>query len=63
MANIEGNVPGAGIVMTVHDEVVVECDDDVTLEEIRSEMNTPPRWATGLPLDSDGFECAYYKKD
>lgn len=63
MANIEGNVPGAGIVMTVHDEVVVECDDDVTLEEIRSEMNTPPRWATDLPLDSDGFECAYYKKD
>ena len=26
-------------------------------------MATPPDWADGLPLDADGYECSYYRKD
>lgn len=26
-------------------------------------MTTPPDWAAGLPLDADGYECDYYRKD
>jgi integrase catalytic subunit (fragment) len=33
------------------------------IEEICEVMATVPNWAERLPLDADGFECSYYRKD
>ena len=33
------------------------------IEEICEVMATVLDWAEGLPLDADGFECSYYRKD
>lgn len=56
---------GEATVMHVHDEVVCECafDDKVALDRIISILVEKPHWAEGLPLDADGFESKYYKKD
>ena len=56
---------GHKIVMHVHDEVVIDhpITSGVSVEEICEVMATVPDWAKGLPLDADGFECSYYRKD
>ena len=56
---------GHKIVMHVHDEAVIEepLTSSATVEGICHLMATPPAWAVGLPLDADGYECAFYKKD
>lgn len=53
---------GYPIVMHVHDEAIIESDVDTigTIEEI---MGRPISWAEGLPLEADGFETTFYKKD
>lgn len=49
----------------IHDEVILEVpeDSDKTLEEAIGVMCRLPEWAKGLPLNADGFESGYYKKD
>lgn len=49
----------------IHDEVILEVPEDSgrTLEEAVSVMCRLPGWAAGLPLNADGFEAYYYKKD
>ena len=49
----------------VHDEAVIEepLTSSATVESICQLMATPPAWADGLPLDADGYDCAFYKKD
>jgi len=56
---------GYQIIMSIHDEIVVECDEDNdgALEEIINIMREPLDWAPGLPLDAAGFETPYYMKD
>lgn len=56
---------GHRVVMHVHDEAVIEeaCAYSATVESVCQLMSTPPAWADGLPLDADGYECAFYKKD
>lgn len=56
---------GYKIVMHIHDEIVVEVDkrDDNALDHICRLMTQDIEWAPGLPLDADGYECAYYRKD
>ncbi len=51
------------IVMHVHDEVVIEIPEDVSLSEIDQIMGESIEWAPGLPLGADGFETSYYRKD
>ena len=53
---------GHRIVMHVHDEIVVETAD-ATVDQISALMCDPPRWAAGLPLEADGYQCDFYKKD
>lgn len=50
------------IVGHVHDEIIVECDRDMTVEEVCSLMEKSPEWADGLPLRADGYECEFYMK-
>ena len=51
------------IVAHVHDEVIIECPPDTSVDEICSLMATVPPWAEGLILRADGYECLAYKKD
>ena len=63
ICRIEFDESGDGcIVAHVHDEIVLEVSEEVTVEEIARGMTVVPSWADGLILDADGFESAYYRK-
>ena len=47
----------------VHDEVIVECGMEVTVEEVCELMGQVPGWAKGLELQADGYETRFYRKD
>ena len=51
------------IVAHVHDEVIIEADQSLSLDMVCKQMGRVPPWATGLLLDADGYECDFYKKD
>ena len=60
--NNERDLPICG---HVHDEGIVERDDDPFvpgLQEMLYEMEQPISWAPGLPLKGDGFEDQVYHK-
>lgn len=50
------------IVAHVHDEVIVECTPDTTVEQVCHLMEQTPDWAEGLLLRADGYECEFYMK-
>ena len=47
----------------VHDEVIVECRPDISVDTICKIMGQAPPWTPGLLLRADGYECDFYKKD
>ena len=47
----------------VHDELIIECSKDVSLEAICEQMGRTPSWAKGLIMRADGYETEFYKKD
>ena len=47
----------------VHDEIIIECSKDVSVDAICEQMGRTPPWIEGLVLCADGFECDFYKKD
>lgn len=51
------------IVAHVHDEIIIEAPKDMSLEEVCQQMARTPKWAKGLILRADGYECEFYKKD
>ena len=51
------------IVAHIHDEIIIECSPDVSLDGICEQMSRVPDWAEGLLLRADGYECEFYKKD
>lgn len=50
------------IVAHVHDELIIECDQAVSLDAVCKQMARTPPWAEGLVLDADGFEARFYMK-
>lgn len=55
-----------GIVMHIHDEMVVEVkkeDAQVALRDIQTLMADPVHWAPGLLLRGDGYITDFYRKD
>ena len=52
-----------GIVMHIHDELVIEADPRMSLEAVCEQMGRTPPWAKGLQLRADGYETEFYKKD
>lgn len=50
------------IVGHVHDELIIECSEKLSLEKICEQMGRTPKWITGLPLRADGYECGFYQK-
>ncbi|MCR4554408.1 MAG: DNA polymerase, partial [Succinivibrionaceae bacterium] len=51
------------IVGHVHDELIIECSENVSLKAVCEQMGRTPVWITGLHLRADGYECGFYKKD
>jgi DNA polymerase len=55
---------GFKIVMHVHDEAVIEIEENAAdLEAINRIMGEPVEWAKGLPLTADSYSTPFYKKD
>lgn len=53
---------GWQVVFHVHDEIVLDVPQSVTVEEVCQVMCEPIEWAPGLILKAEGFESDYYKK-
>ena len=51
------------IVAHVHDELIIECPMETSLQEICGKMGRTPPWLPGLSLRADGYETMFYKKD
>ena len=51
------------IVGHVHDELIIECSKEVSVDAICQQMGRTPPWAEGLILRADGYECEFYQKD
>ena len=51
------------IVMHIHDEIVIEANEDLPLQAVCEQMGKTPPWAEGLLLNADGFTCEFYQKD
>ena len=47
----------------IHDEVVIECSKDVSVDAVCELMGRTPPWANGLVLNADGYEDLFYRKD
>ena len=46
----------------VHDELIIECSPDVSLDAICEQMGRTPPWIPGIELRADGYECNFYQK-
>ena len=57
------NNEGYGVVMHIHDEVVIEAPPETSIDEICRVMGQTPKWADGLLLRADGYVCDFYRKD
>lgn len=63
-AMIRLDIQGYKIVMHVHDEIIIEIqNEESSVEEVCKIMSQTPAWAKGLLLDADGFESEFYKKE
>ena len=50
------------IVGHVHDEVIAEVPEDVSVKEVCDIMGQAVSWLPGLDLRADGYECMFYMK-
>lgn len=54
---------GYPLIMTVHDELVADAPKDFgSLDEFCTLMQTPPKWAAGIPVAAEGWEGHRYRK-
>ena len=47
----------------VHDELIIECQSDVSLDELCKQMARVPDWMPDILLRADGYTTPFYKKD
>lgn len=50
------------IVGHVHDELIIECPQNTSLEQVCEIMGQTPPWLPGIDLRADGYCCAFYQK-
>ena len=54
---------GYPIVMHCHDEIIAEVPEGIgSVDEMCEVMAVQPKWAEGLPLRADGYQCNFYQK-
>lgn len=63
LMNAMKNLPGFFICGHVHDELIIECTEDVSLEEVCKTMAHNPSWMPDILLRADGYITEFYKKD
>ncbi|HFR3770667.1 TPA: DNA polymerase [Streptococcus suis] len=51
------------IVGHVHDEVIIEAEEDASVSDIATQMANVPNWMKDIFLRADGYECDFYQKD
>lgn len=51
------------IVAHVHDELVIECNPQASVETVCQQMARTPPWIDGLCLQADGYQTEFYRKD
>lgn len=47
----------------VHDELIIECPEDIEVSSITSVMGKSPAWMPDILIRGDGYETKFYKKD
>ena len=47
----------------VHDELIIECRSDVSLDTLCERMATVPDWLPGILLRAEGYITPWYRKD
>ncbi len=47
----------------VHDELIIECPEDMPVESITKVMSRSPEWMPDILIRGDGYETKFYKKD
>ena len=47
----------------VHDELIIECSQDVDCKSICNIMSRSPDWMPDIQIRGDGYETPFYKKD
>ena len=63
LMNAMVNMRDYRIVAHVHDELIIECPEDTSVDEICSKMSESPHWMPDITLKAEGFETKFYKKD
>lgn len=53
---------GIDTLFSVHDEIIVETDQDVTAKDIEHAMSVTPDWLTGCPISAEASEVKCYTK-
>ncbi|MCR5768491.1 MAG: DNA polymerase [Lachnospiraceae bacterium] len=57
------NLSSSRIVGHVHDELIIECSQDVSKDELCKIMSRSPNWMPDILIRGDGYECNFYQKD
>ena len=57
------NLSFCQIVGHVHDEVIIECSPEVSVQELCNIMSIAPDWMPGILIRGDGYQCNFYQKD
>ena len=47
----------------VHDELIIECRPDISLDEVCRQMARNPSWMPDILLRADGYKTEFYMKD
>lgn len=47
----------------VHDELIIECPESVSVDAIASVMSRTPDWMPDIVIRGDGYETPWYRKD
>src|SRR5699024_4641857 len=57
------NLSFCQIVGHVHDEVIIECGPEVSVQSLGDIMSRSPDWMPGILIRGDGYQCDFYQKD
>ena len=57
------NLSFCQIVGHVHDEVIIECSSEISVQSLCDIMSRSPDWMPGILIRGDGYQCDFYQKD
>lgn len=57
------NLSFCQIVGHVHDELIIECSQEVSVQSLCDIMSRSPSWMSDIRIRGDGYQCDFYQKD